>query len=193
MVRNVFSNKIEITCDIHEGLYFLPHKNNHESLSVSGILLFCLTMTWTRVSPRSNLCSNYIGPGLFALLSIARFLPILPFFVVFSFTIEAKTLFPAAVFIQKAGARSITSLRLERSGRCRTSTRWQRWFGLTTEVGSELLCKVNQIMLCFWHAWLFADFLLHWLVQPCKKQHNFYIGRIVGLIPNLCFEGIELS
>ncbi len=149
MVRNVFSNKIEITCGIHERLYFLTH---HESLSASRVFFFRLTMTRTRFIHRSNLCTSCIGPGPFALLSIARFLPILRLFVAFSFTIGAKDLFPAAVFIQKAGARSITSLRLERSGRCRTSTRWQGWFGLTIEVGSELFRKSNQIMLCFWHA-----------------------------------------
>ncbi len=152
MVRNVFSNKIEITCGIHEGLYFLSHKNHHESLSASRVFLFHLTMTRTRLIHRRNLCSSCIGPGPFALLSIARFLPTLSLFVAFSFTIGAKNLFPAAFFIQRAGGRSITSPRLSGSGRCSTSTRRQRWFGLTIEVGSELLRKSNQIMLCFWHA-----------------------------------------
>ena len=48
-------------------------------------------------------------------------------------------------------------------------------------------------MLCCWHAWLFADFLLHRLVQLCKEEHNTYLSRIVGLIPNLCFKVIESS
>ena len=131
MVRNVFSNKIEITCGIHEGLYFLPYKNHHESLSASRILIFCLTMTETRLIHYSNLFSSYIRPGPFALLSIARFLLTLRLFVAFSFTMVAKDLFPAAFFMQKAGNRSITLLRVKRSGRCRTSTRWQGWFKLT--------------------------------------------------------------
>ena len=111
----------------------------------------------------------------------------------FSFTIRAKDLFPAAVFMQKAGTKSITSLRLSRRWRCSKSTRWQGWFKLTIQIGSELLRKSNQIMLCFWPARLFVDFLLHWLVQLCKKEHNVYLSRIVGLISNLCFEGIESS
>ncbi len=152
MVCNVFSNKIEITCGIDERRYYLSHKNHHESLSTSRVFLFRLTMTRTRLIHRGNLCSICIGPGPFALLSIARFLPTLRLFVAFSFTIRAKDLFPAAVFLQRARGRSITSLRLSGSRRCRTSTRWQGWFGLTIEVGSELLRKSNQIMLCIWHA-----------------------------------------
>ncbi len=152
MVCNVFSNKIEITCGIHESLYFLPHKNHHESLSASRILVFRLTMTRTKLIHYGNLGSSRTGPGPFALLSITRFLPSLRLFVVFSFTIRAKNLFPAAVFMRRAGNKSITLPRLSRSGRCRTRTRWQRWFGLTIQVGSELLCKGNQIMLCSWHA-----------------------------------------
>ncbi len=193
MVCNVFSNKIEITCGIHKGLYFLSHKNHHASLSASRVFFFRLTMTWTRLIHRINLCSSCIGPGPFALLSIAGFLPTLRLFVAFSFTIGAKDLFPAVVSIQRAGGRSITSLRLSRSTRCGTSTRRQEWNGLTIKVGSELFCKSNQIMLCFWHAWLFVDFLLHRFVRPCKKEHNFYLSMIVDLIPNLCFEDIELS
>ncbi len=125
MVRDVFSNKIENTCSIHEGLYFMSQKNHHESLSASRVFLFRLTMTRTRLIHRSNLCSICIGLGPFALLSIAGFLPTLHLFVAFSFTIGAKDLFPAVFFIQRDGGRSITSLRLSRSGRCRTSTRWQ--------------------------------------------------------------------
>ncbi len=131
IVCNVFSNKIEITCGIHEGLYFLPHNNHHESLLASRILVLRLTITQTRLIHYSNLCSSCIGPGPFALLRIARFLPTLRLFVAFSFTIGAKDLFSAAILIRKAGDRSITLLRLSKSGRCRTSTRWQRWFGLT--------------------------------------------------------------
>ncbi len=117
MVRNVFSNKIEITCDIHKGLYFLPPKNYHESLSASRILVLCLIMTRTRLIHYSNLCSSCIGLGSFALLSIAGFLPTLRFFVAFSFTIRAEDLFPAAVFIRRASDKSITLLRLSRSRR----------------------------------------------------------------------------
>ncbi len=193
MVSNVFLNKIEITYDIHEGLYFLSYKNHHQLLSASRVFLFRLTMTRTRLIHCSNLCSSCIGPDSFALLSIPGFLPTLRLFVVFSFTIGAKDLFPTAVFIQRAGSRSITSPRLSRSRWCGISTRWQGWFGLTIEVGTELLRKSNQIMLYFWHTWLFADFLLHLLVQPCKEEHNFHLSRIVGFIPNLCFEGIALS
>ena len=131
MVRNVFSNKIEITCGIHEGLYFLPLKNQHESLSTSKILVFCLTISRTRFIHYSNLCSSCIGPSVPALLSIARFLPTLRLFVTFSFTIRAKNLFLMAVFIQRAGDSSITSLRLSKSGRCRMSMRWQGWFRVT--------------------------------------------------------------
>ncbi len=152
MVRNVFSNKIEITCGIHEGLYFLSHKNHHESLSASRVFFFRLTMTRSRLIHRSNLCSSCIGPGPFALLSIARFLPILHLFVAFYFTIGAKNLFPSAVLMGRAGNKSITSPRLSRNGRCRTKTRWRRWFRLTIQVGSELRYKGNQIMLCSWHA-----------------------------------------
>ncbi len=152
MVRNVFSNKIETTCGIHERLYFFSHKNHHESLSASRVFLFCLTMTRTRLIHRRTLCSSCIGPGPFALLSIVGFLLTLRLFVAFSFTIGAKDLFPSVFFIQRAGCRSINSLRLSRSRKCGTSTRWQGWFGLTIEVGSELLCKSNQIMICFLHA-----------------------------------------
>ncbi len=123
MVRNVFSNKIEITCGIHESLYFLPYKNHYESLSASKVFVLCLTMTWTRLIHCSNLCSSCIGPSFFALLSIEVFLPILHLFVAFSFTMGAKDLLPTAVFMQRAGNKSITLLRLSRSGRCRTSTR----------------------------------------------------------------------
>ena len=193
MLRNIFSNKIEITCGIHESLYILPHKNHHESLSVSMILVFCLTMTWIRLIHYSDLCSSYIGPGLFVLLSIARFLLTFRLFVVFSFTIGAKNLFFPTVFTRWADGRSITLLRLSRMRRCRTSTRWQRWFRLTIKVGSELLCNGNQTILCFWYAWLFADFLLHQLLQPFTKEQKFYHSWIVGFIPNLCFESIESS
>ncbi len=99
MVCNVFSNKIVITCGIDERLYFLSHKNHHESLSASRVFLFRLTMTQTILIHRSNLCSSCIGPGPFALLSIARFLLTLRLFVAFSFTIGAKGPFPAALFI----------------------------------------------------------------------------------------------
>ncbi len=152
MVRNVFSNKIEITYGIHEILYFLPQKNQHESLSAIRVFVFRLTMTRTRLIHYCNLCSRCIGPGPFALLSIARFLPTLRLFVAFSFTIGAKDLFPAAVFMRRAGNKSITLLRLGKSRRYRTRTRLQGWFGLTIQIGSELLRKGNQIMLCFWHA-----------------------------------------
>ena len=193
MVRNVFLNEIEITCGLHESLYFFSHKNHHESLSTSRILVLCWTMTQTRLIHYSNLCSSYIGPSRFALLSIARFLSTLRFFVDFFFTIGAKDLFSMAFLLPRASHRSITSLRLSKSGRCRTSTYWPGWFRLTILVGSELLCKGSQIMLCFWHAWLFADSLLYCLVQPCKKKHNLYLSRIVGRISNLCFEDIESS
>ncbi len=152
MVRNVFSNKIENTCGIHEGLYFLSHKNHHESLSASKVFLFRLTMTQTRLIHRSNLCSSCIEPVPFVLLSIAGFLPALRLFVAFSFIIGAKNLYPAVFFIQRAGGRSITLLKLSRSRRCGTITRLQGWFGLTIEVGLDFLRKSNQIMLCFWHA-----------------------------------------
>ncbi len=115
IVRNVFLNKIEITCGIHESLYFLPHKNQHESLSASKVFVFYLTMTQTRLIHHGNLCSSCIGPGPFALLSIARLLPTLRLFVAFSFTIRAKNLFPAAVFMRRAGNKSINSLKLSRS------------------------------------------------------------------------------
>ena len=123
MVRNISSNKIEITCDIYEGLYFIPYKNHHESLSPSKIFVFRLTMTWTRLIQCSNLCSSCIGPGFFALLTIAGFLLTLHLFVTFSFTIVAKDLFSTAVFLQRAGNKSITLLKLSRSRKCRTSTR----------------------------------------------------------------------
>ncbi len=152
MVRNVFSNKIEITYGIHKSLYFLPHKNHHESLSASRILVLRLKMTRTRFIHYGNLYSSCIGPGPFAFLSIARFLLTLRFFVAFSFTIGAKYLFIAAVFMRRAGNKSITLQRLSKSGKCRASTRWQRRLGLTIQVGSELPCKGNQIMLSFWHA-----------------------------------------
>ncbi len=111
MVRNVFSNKIEITFGIYEGLYFLPHKNKHKSLLTSKLPVLRLTMTRTRLIHYNNLCSSCIAPGPFALLSIVRFLLTLRLFVAFSFTIGAKDLFPTAVFIQIAGNNSITSLR----------------------------------------------------------------------------------
>ena len=91
MVCNVLSNKIEITRSIHKGLYFLPYKNHHESLLASEIFVFCLTMTQTRLIYYSQLCSGCIGLGLFALLSIARFLSTLRLFVTFSFIKRAKT------------------------------------------------------------------------------------------------------
>ncbi len=152
MVCNIFSNQIEITCGIHESLYFLPHKNHHESLSASRLFVFRLTMTPTRLIHYGNLCSNCIAPGPSGLLSIVRVLPTLRLFVVFSFTIGAKDLFPSAVFIRRSGNKTITLLSLSRSRRCRTRTRCQGWFGLTNQVGSKLLWKGNQIMLCFWHA-----------------------------------------
>ncbi len=151
MVRNDFSNKIKITCNIHESLYFLPHKNHHESLSASRILLFHLMITQTRLIHHSNLCSSCIGPGPSALLRIAGFLPKLCLFVAFSFTIGVKDPFSAAVSMRRADNKSVTLLKLSRSGRCRTRTRWQGLFGLTILVRSELLRKGNQIMLCFWH------------------------------------------
>ncbi len=141
VVYNVLANKIEITCDIDEGLYFLPYKNHHESLSANKIFAFCLTTTWTRLIYCSNLCSSNIGPGFFPLLSIAGFLPTFRFFVVFSFTIGAKELFSTAVYMQRAGNKSITLLRLSKNKKCRTSTCWQGWFGLTIQAGSELLRK----------------------------------------------------
>ncbi len=131
MVRKVFSNKIEITYGIHEDLYFLPYKNHHESLSASKIFVFRLTITQTGLIHCRNLCSNCIGPGFFALLSIARFLPTLRLFMAFSFTIGAKDFFSTAVFMQRASNKSITLSRLRRSRRCRMSIRWQRLFGLT--------------------------------------------------------------
>ncbi len=152
MVRKVFSNKIEITCGIHESLYFLPHKNHHESLSASRILVFCLTMTRTRLIHHGNLCSSCTWPGSFPLLRIARFLLTLRLFVAFSFKVGAKDLFPAALFMRRAGNKSIILPRLSTSGKCSTKTRWQRWFGLTIQVRSELLYKSKQIMLCSWHA-----------------------------------------
>ena len=99
MVRNVFSNKIEITCGIHEGLYFLLYKNHHESSSVCRTFVLFLTMTSIRLIHFSNLYSSCIGPGFFALLCIAEFLSTLRFFVVFSFTIGAKDLFPTSIFM----------------------------------------------------------------------------------------------
>ncbi len=99
MVRNVFSNKIEITCGIHEGLYFLAPKNYHELLSESRILVFRLTMTGTRLINYENLYSSCIRPGHFAFFSIARFLPTFSLFVTFSFTIGETEFFPTAVFM----------------------------------------------------------------------------------------------
>ncbi len=107
MIRNVFSNKNEITCGIHQGLYCLAKKNHYESLSTSKINLLCLTMTQTRLIYCSNLCSSCIRSGFFALLSIAGFLPTLRLFVIFSFIIGAKDLFSTAVFMQRAGSNSI--------------------------------------------------------------------------------------
>ena len=126
IVRNVLSNKIEITFGIHKGLYFLPYKNYHKSLSMSRIFVLRLTITQTRLSHCSNLCSSCIGPSFFALLSIAGFLLTLRLFEAFSFIIVAKGLFPTAVFMQKVSNKSITPLRLNRSGRCKMNTRWQR-------------------------------------------------------------------
>ena len=131
MVRNDFSNKIEITCSIQESLYFLPHKNHHESLSASRILLFCLTMTQTRLIHHDNLCSSCIWPGPIMLLKIAGFLLTLRLLVAFSFTIGVKDPFPAAVSIRRADNKSIILLSLSRSGSCWTSTRWQRLIELT--------------------------------------------------------------
>ncbi len=131
MVHNVLSNKIEITCGIHEALYFIPHKNHHESLSASRILVVRLTIIPLRLIYCCNICSSYVGPGFFTLLSIARFLPTLRFFVAFSFTIGAKDLCSSAVFMQRAGGMSINLLRLSWCWRCRMSTHWQGWFGLT--------------------------------------------------------------
>ncbi len=122
-------------------------------------------MTQTRLIYCSNQCSSCIGLGLIELLSIAEFLPTLRPFVAFFLTIGAKALFPTAVLMRKAGDKSITLLRLSKNGRCRTSTHWQARFRLTIHVGSELFHVGNQIMRCFWHASLFADFLLHRLVQ----------------------------
>ncbi len=113
MLRSVFSNKIEIICGIHESLYFLSHKSHHDSLSASRVLLFRLTRSQTRLIHRSNLCSSYIGPLPFALLSIAGFLPTLRLFVAFSFTIGAKDLFLAVFF------RNITLLKLSSVGQVR--------------------------------------------------------------------------
>ncbi len=64
MAHNVPSNKIEITCGIHEDLYFLPYKNHHESFSASKIFVLRRTMTQTRLIHRSNLCSSGIGPDV---------------------------------------------------------------------------------------------------------------------------------
>ena len=125
MVYNVLLNKIEITCGIHKDLYFLPCKNHHESLLASKIFVFRLTMTQTRLIHFSNLCSSCIGPGFFALISIAGFLLILRLFVAFSFIIGAKDLFPTDVLMRRVGNRSIILLRLNRSGKCMISTRWQ--------------------------------------------------------------------
>ncbi len=152
IVCNVFSNKIEIICGIHKGLYFLPYKNYQESLSASRILVLCLTMTQTRLIHCSNLCSSCIGSGFFALLSIAGFLLILRFFVTFFFTIGAKNLFSTGVLMRKAGDRSINLLKSSKNVKCRASTRLLGWFRLTIQVESELLYESNQIMLCFWHA-----------------------------------------
>ncbi len=125
MVRHVFLNKIEITYGIHEGLYFLPYKKHHESLSASRIFVFRLTMTRTRLIHCSLLCCSCIEPAFFMLLSIAGFLSTLRFFVAFSFTIGAKDLFPAPVFMRRAGDNCMTLLRLSRSIKCKTSTHWQ--------------------------------------------------------------------
>ncbi len=111
-------------------------------------------------------------------------------FVVFSFTIW---FFSTAVCIWRAGNMTITLLRLRKNGKCKTSTRWQWLFRLTIHVGFDLLYEGNQIMLSFWHASLFTNFWLHRLVQPCKKELNFYPGKIVVFNPDLCFEGIESS
>ncbi len=115
MVCNVLLSKIEITSSIHEGLYFLPYKNLHESLSANWIFVFRLTMTSSRHIHCSNLSYSCIEPGFFALLSIVGFLPTLRLFVAFYFTIGAKDFFSTAVFMRKAGNKSITSLRLSRS------------------------------------------------------------------------------
>ena len=122
IVRNVVLNKIEITCGIHEGLYFLLYKNHHESLSASKIFVFRLTLTWTRLIHCSNSCSRCIGPGFSSLFIIAGFLPTFRLFVAFSSTIRAKDLFPTTVLIRRAGNRSITLHRLSRSGKCRMNT-----------------------------------------------------------------------
>ncbi len=164
MVQNVYSNRIEITCDIHKSLYFLPYKNHHESLPARRVFVHRLTMTWTRLIHCSNLCSSSIGLGFFALLSLAGFLLTLRLFVASSFTIGAKYLFSTVVLMQESDDRSINWLKLSRSGRCRTSTNWQRWFKFMIQVESKLFCERNQIMLSFWHTWLFADLLLHQLV-----------------------------
>ncbi len=78
MVRNVFLNKIEITCGIYMGLFFLPYKNHHKSLSASRILVLHLTMTQTKLIHCGYLCSSCIWLGLLVLLSIAGFLSTLP-------------------------------------------------------------------------------------------------------------------
>ncbi len=126
MVHIVYSNKIEITCGIHKGLYFLLYKNHSKSLSASKIFILRLTMTRTKPIHCSNLYSRCIGAGLFALLSIAGFLPTLRLFVAFSFTIRAKDFFSTAVLMQRASDMSITSLKWSQNTRCRTSMYWQR-------------------------------------------------------------------
>ncbi len=166
MVHNVFSNKIEITCGIHEGLYFFLYKNHHESSSVCRTFVLFLTMTSIRLIHFSNLYSSCIGPGFFALLCIAEFLPTLRFFVVFSFTIRAKDLFLTSIFMWRAGNKSTTLLKLSRNRSYKRNTCWQEWFWLTIQVALELFCEGN---------------------------YNFYLGRVVDLIPNLCFKGIESS
>ena len=164
MVCNFFSNMIEIICCLNKGLFFLPHKNNHESLSANRIFVLCLTMTQTRFILCCNLCFSCIKLGLFVLLSIAGFLSTLLLFVALFFTIWAKELFPTAFLMQIASNRSITLLRWSRTERRKTSICWQEWFRLTIHVGSELLCKGNHLMLFFRYTWLFVDFLLHRLV-----------------------------
>ncbi len=65
-------------------------RTTHESLSTSRIFVFRLTITRTRLIHCSNLCSSCIRPGLFTLLSAARFLLTLRLLVAFYFTIGAK-------------------------------------------------------------------------------------------------------
>ena len=77
MVYNVSLNKIEITWNIHEGLYFLVSKSQQKWLTTSMVSIFCLTLINTKLTQSGYFYSDGIRSSLFVLLGIAQFFLIL--------------------------------------------------------------------------------------------------------------------